>query len=200
MVINNATLSIITFFVTDPTKSYNIREIAKKTGINYRLIYNAALLLEKEKFLQIKNVGNIRVCSFIPKGNLSLSVYAEAERTQEFLEKNVAIKIVKEEVDKKMRTVYDTVLIFGSYAKGKQKQNSDIDLLCVIPEHLKREQYEEHIHSIFKLLHYKVDVNVMTEIEFIAAKEEKGINIAKESISNHIILRGAEQFHYLLAK
>ncbi len=200
MVINNASLQVVKLFVADPTASYNIREIAKKTRVNYRLVHDAVLLLEKENFLQIKKVGNIKLCSFIPGGNKTLSIYAETERTQEVLNKNLVVNILKQEVDKKMVTVYDTMLIFGSYAKGKQKQNSDIDLLCIIPEHLKREQYEEHLQSIFKLLHYKVDVNVMTEIEFIAAKEEKGINIAKESISNHIILRGAEQFHYLLAK
>lgn len=200
MVINNASLQVVKLFVADPAASYNIREIAKKTRVNYRLVHDAVFLLEKEKFLQIKNVGNIKLCSFIPGGNKALSIYAETERTQEFLNKNFAVNIIKQEVDKKMRTVYDTILIFGSYAKGKQKQNSDIDILCIIPEHLKREHYEKHVLSIFRLLHYKVDVNVMTEIEFIAAKKENGINIAKESISNHIILRGAEQFHYLLAK
>ena len=47
MVITNAASAIIKLFVADPTKAYNIREIAKNTNINYRLIYNAVLVLER---------------------------------------------------------------------------------------------------------------------------------------------------------
>ncbi|MBI5002706.1 nucleotidyltransferase domain-containing protein [Candidatus Woesearchaeota archaeon] len=200
MVITNAASEIIKFFVADPTKAYNIREIAKNTGINYRLIYNAVLALEKENFLEIKNVGNIRLCSFISAGNIPLCTYAEAERTKKVLEKNVAINIIKQEIDKKTNTVYDTIIVFGSYAREKQKTESDVDILCIIPEGKKREQYEQEMHSILKILHYKIDVNVLTEKEFIDGKKEQTINIIKEVIPNHIILRGAEQFHYLLGK
>ena len=200
MVITNAASAIIKLFVADPTKGYNISEIAKNTCINYRLIYNAVLVLEKERFLEIRNVGNIRVCSFISAGNIPLCTYAEAERTKNSLEKNVAINIIKKEIDKKTNTVYDTILIFGSYGKGQQRTNSDIDLLCIIPEGKRKEQYEQEMHSILKLLHYKIDVNILTEKEFIDGKKEQTINIIKEVIQNHIILRGAEQFHYLLGK
>ena|SRR3989338_7606411 len=200
MVITNAASEIIKLFVADPTKAYNISEIAKNTCINYRLIYNAVLVLEKERFLEIRNVGNIRVCSFIYAGNIPLCTYAEAERTKNSLEKNVALNIIKQEIDKKTNTVYDTILIFGSYGKDKQRTNSDIDLLCIIPEGKRREQYEQEMHSILKLLHYKIDVNILTEKEFINGKKEQTMNIIKEVIPNHIILRGAEQFHYLLGK
>ena len=72
--------------------------------------------------------------------------------------------------------------------------------MCIIPEGKRKEQYEQEMHSILKLLHYKIDVNILTEKEFIDGKKEQTINIIKEVIQNHIILRGAEQFHYLLGK
>lgn len=200
MVITKNILVIMKLFVTDPDKEYNISEIAKKTKINYRLAYETVIALEKQKILQIKTVGNTRLCRLVSGACIPLYAYAEAERAREFLEKHVSIKIIKDELEKKKRTVYDSVIVFGSYVKGIQSKKSDIDLLFIIPSQIKKEVYEQEIQTILQLLDYKIDINILTEKEFVEVKKEQALNIVQEVISNHIILGGAEQFHYLLAK
>ncbi|MBS1266860.1 MAG: hypothetical protein MAG795_00829 [Candidatus Woesearchaeota archaeon] len=91
-------------------------------------------------------------------------------------------------------------ILFGSYVKGRNTEDSDIDLLFVIPDTEKTEDFENKIDSIFSLINYDWDINIITQQSFSELKRGKNLNVVKEVINNHIILTGGEHYFRLLTK
>ena len=91
------------------------------------------------------------------------------------------------------------ILLRRSYAKGKQTKNSDIDLLFIVPDGKNIEQFKNKIENNLKILSYKIDINVISESDFINLKSEQNINIHNQIVNNHIILYGAENYYRLIS-
>ncbi len=101
------------------------------------------------------------------------------------------------------------VIIFGSYAKGRQTKDSDLDVLVIygLPSliNLSQEQstkYQEDIkHSMIGILKKSelrggpkinsIIVSINEHKEMILNKE---VNVAKETLLNHIILKGFSEY------
>jgi predicted nucleotidyltransferase len=91
----------------------------------------------------------------------------------------------------KTGTSFFVMLLFGSYAKGRQTKTSDIDLMFITNE----KDFERKITDIISLLPLKTHILVFTEEEFIRMKDAKKPNVIKEAIDNSIILYGIEEYH-----
>ena len=101
-------------------------------------------------------------------------------------------------------------MIFGSYAKGTQHKNSDLDLLVIydVPDVVKNwgeEQKENYIRDtkksitgILKTSQLRGSPNINPII--VSSDEHKNMiinnedNVAKESLLNHIILKGYHEY------
>lgn len=55
------------------------------------------------------------------------------------------------------------VILFGSAARGTQHDNSDLDILVVVPNGTHRRQTAQNIYRSFVGLGYAVDIVVVTE-------------------------------------
>ena len=108
-----------------------IRGISKKIKSDYRITYTAAQRLLKRHVLLSKTIGKSTLCEL----NISyygIEIYkAESERKQALL-KNKSLMQLYKEIMEKTRTSFLIFLIFGSYAKGLENENSDIDIALAI--------------------------------------------------------------------
>lgn len=186
-------------FLQDPTKEYNIREISKKAKINYRLAFKGAMEFGKEGVIAVNKKGMMNLCRINLSADIPLYTYIEGLRRNLLQKRHAKIKVILHELEQ-ISTYYFTALIFGSYAAGKERKNSDLDLLFIVPEQVDTEKFDAEIKSRLGQLSYRLDINVISEKGFLILKKEKKLNIAQEVVPNHILLRGAEAYYQLIAQ
>jgi predicted nucleotidyltransferase len=196
--INTTTIAILKLFLSNPTKEYTISELSRITQINYRLIYEQVMRYEKDGTLSIKKVGQSKLCKINLSRNIGLYSFIESIRAMESVKKNPQLKVIRNALVHTSTKFY-TMVLFGSYAKGAQTKNSDIDLLFIVPHSEKTDKIKNEIEKNLELLSYKIDINVINEADFVNLKNETGINIRNQVTDNHIILYGAENYYRTIA-
>ena len=182
--VNNTDLRILSLFTKGYEKEYYIREVEKLLEVSSRTALVTLAKLEKKGILESKTKGKIKIYT-IKKSSLSREylLLTEQYKKIQFLEKNHLVNEVLEKADEFMQGI---VIIFGSYAKGIQKGDSDLDLFIV-------GAYDEKM--IKEAGHkYGLDINIKSYPLNIFEKEIRDDILLKEVIENHILIKDAEGF------
>ena len=181
-------IDIIRLFIGDKNPK-TIREISRALEKDYKIIHTAVQLLVNKSIIITETIGSSTLCRL--SNNYGIEVYtAESERRENIL-KNKNIEQINKEINTKIKTSFYILLLFGSYAKNKQKIKSDIDLMFISNE----KDFENKVSDIINLMPLKVHALTFTEEEFIRMKNNKELNIVKEGIENNIILYDIEGYY-----
>ncbi|NOQ37349.1 hypothetical protein GQ472_00545 [archaeon] len=177
-------LKILSVFTKGYDKEYYIREVEKLLSVSSRTALVTLAKLEKKGILKSKTKGNVKIYS-IKKSTISREFFLLAEQYKriQFLEENHLIKEVLEKADEFMQGI---VIVFGSFAKGIQKDDSDLDLFIV------GKFDEDRIKEIGKK--YGVDINIKSYPMKIFEKEIHDDILLKEVTGNHILIKDTEGF------
>ena len=182
-------LKIIKLFLEDK-RAKTIREIAKQINADYRITHTAVQRLIDKEIVKAQTIGKGSICQ-LNNSYYGVEIYeAENERREAKL-KNKNINQLYKEIVTKVHTNLFVLLLFGSYAKGKQTISSDIDLMFIS----NRRDFENRVSSILSLLPLKTHALVFTEEEFIRMKDSKQSNVVQEAMQNNIILYGIESYY-----
>ncbi len=176
---------IINYLGKNLGRGYTMHELSMLVHIPYASFYRTIQKIEdvlniqvigKSKVLKL-NVGNPIIKSHL--------IVASDEEKKEFLAKQPIIKKIVNDFDTK-----DIVVLFGSYAKGKQTEKSDIDIIIINKDGKKTLSF-----SKYELL-YKKKINpvFLTKSEFKKMLKDKEENVGKQALKNHIILNNPENF------
>jgi predicted nucleotidyltransferase len=127
--VNDTEMNVLGLFTKGYDKEYYIREVEKLLGVSSRTALVTLSRLEKKGILESKFKGKTKTYR-IKKTVLSREYFLLTEQYKkiQFLEDNPLIKEVMEKSDEFMEGM---AVIFGSYAKGRQKEGSDLDLFVV---------------------------------------------------------------------
>lgn len=187
MLLNELVLAVIEEFLGNYTGSFTGSYIAKKKSLNQKSVSNALNKLEDEGFLKSKTVGKNKEFS-LNLDNLesvkNFVVAAEHLRTANFLKKN---PMIKEIVIKTKNTFYGIVVVFGSYAKGIQKKDSDLDVFVA------GSYNKDAVQKISELYNLHISVKNCPTSALKRALRKRDI-LLTEVIKNHVIISGAEEF------
>ncbi len=166
-------------------ESYTMHELSKLLNIPYASFYRT--IQGMNDLLTIKTVGKSKIITLNSKNPVIKShlVIASDEEKKEFLRKQPIIKKLKEELDTK-----SIVFVFGSYAKGKETEKSDIDIL-IINKGGKKDLSFSKYEFLFKK---KINPIFISIKEFKKMLKDKEENVGKQALKNHIILINEEQF------
>jgi predicted nucleotidyltransferase len=86
--------------------------------------------------------------------------------------------ILKETVQRILSVVKPTkVMLFGSAARGEMHENSDIDMLVIVPSGLHRRKTAQKIYRNLIGLGFAADIIVVTEDDIEQFKNHQGIII-----------------------
>ena len=182
--VNNIDLRILGLFTKGYDKGFYIREVERFLKVSSRTALRTMAKLEKIGILESKKRGKIKTYS-IRKTTLSREFFLLAEQYKkiQFLEENQLIKEVLEKADAFMKGI---VIVFGSYAKGTQKEDSDLDLFIV------GTYDEKEIKNAGKK--YGIDINIKSYPLPLFEKEIHDDILLKEINENHILIKDAEGF------
>ena len=166
-------------------KGYTMHELSRNLNIPYASFYRTVQQLKD--LLLIEPVGKSKVLKLnmnnpVVKAHLTI---ASDEEKKEYLEKQPILKKITGELGTK-----DIVVLFGSYAKGKQTEKSDIDILIINKDGKKSISF-----SKYELL-YKQKINpiFVTRKEFEKMLSDKEENVGKQALKSHIVLNNPEAF------
>ncbi len=177
-------LKILSLFTRGFNREYYIREVHKLTGVSPR---TAQIVLED---LKSKGVIESEI-----KGKIKVYHIRKSETARDYLilteqyKKIVFLssyRVIREIIEKILPYIHGIALIFGSYAKYKAKEDSDLDMLIVGSC-----DYDK-IEKIAKL--YGIEVQIKSYPFEIFKKNISLDYLIKEALKDHIVITGVEKF------
>lgn len=178
---------ILKLLLENKDELLSIRTISQKCEINYKSAYNAIESLKEEKLIEIKTSQKTKFCNLT--NNFSPLLYkVEYDRKEEFVQKNKLRPLLNtlENIQKEHVT-----LLFGSFAKGTQNKNSDVDLLIIT-------DYEKEINQELNILPLDIHTTFITINEFLMMAKSKEFSVVREALKRNIILVGIDNYYRLL--
>ena len=172
---NNLDLEIVWVLLKNKTR---LREIARTLNESHSTILRKINELLKENVLDYNKEGKNKV--FFIKDNLKAENYvysAEIDKLNQLLKKHPKLSIIFEDI--KNNFSRGMIILFGSYAKGNPKSDSDIDIYL--------ETNDNKLKNKIKEINYKLRIKI--------GKFDTKSLLIKEIIKNHIIIRGLENFY-----
>ena len=206
MVKESTIAKIITAFMPELVGEFNINELAKKAAISYDAAYRHIKALVEKDILKQRQVGKAVVCS-LNLSNIMARKYLEKisiSKTEEFLEKDVVLKKMLSELIENLKKAAPNellcVVLFGSYARGEQKEHSDIDILIISSTFDVRDQIERECGGIEHRHGKDIASLITTASEFVKMLKSKNRMVAHEVQQDGIILYGFEKYFSLLSE
>lgn len=189
--------AILKLFASRITEQFTIREIAKGLGQNYSIVYSAVQKLCRNHLL-IKDKH--KTLSLNCKRNYQVLAHIEHLRAEEFLRKNKDIALFADETARTTDLGFYILLLFGSYAEGRQTRNSDIDILMVVENLKDVEKTELQLRNISEK-YGNVDCHVVSRESVREMISKRGkLNVVNESLNKHVIFFGAESYYRMIAE
>ena len=193
--LTNLEIRLLNFFIEHIKEEFGIREISRLTKIEYKSIHSTIKKLAKKEVLLKQRRANVDLCSLNLKDDLTSVLFVEMIRKRTFLLKHKNLERFFVNVLEKTKEIYFTLVIFGSFAKDKERKNSDLDLLIIAPARDIAEEIQRIINSEAFLLKRNIQSILLDEKEFISNLSDKKLNVVVEAFKNHIIITGIESFY-----
>ncbi len=197
--LTNSQLKIFEPLTRNMLKEYSIKEI--KEGCSEKSNNAIALALEKfkeENIVKERRVGRSLLYTLNVDNDLVFN-YIQWINTKK-LPKSVlrAIERIKEDVEK--HTSFFSVVVFGSYATGKQTKDSDLDVAVFIEEENKRKVIESAIKSSELKTPLQIHGHVISKEEFLEMLKVDEENLGKQIARKHLSIYNSNIFYSLLKK
>ncbi|MBU4369287.1 nucleotidyltransferase domain-containing protein [Patescibacteria group bacterium] len=153
---SNTRIKLLTLFFTNQGKDFYLREIEKLIKENITSIRRELISLKKIGLFSEYLRGNNKYY----KLNKDFPLYSELKN---IIFKTTGIKGILERTLKKIKNI-KLSFIYGSYAKGVEKEKSDIDLMIIgSPNYT---QTLKSLKNIEKKLNREIDFIIYSEEEF----------------------------------
>ncbi|MFT4308926.1 MAG: nucleotidyltransferase domain-containing protein [Candidatus Woesearchaeota archaeon] len=172
---NNIALDIIELLVV---KDLHLRAISRTLSYNPSTVLSKLNSLMEDNILDYRREGKNKIF-FLKKNQWTKNylVQMECHKALKFFRKKQEFSVIFEEI--LMKTDAQLVLLFGSYAKGTEKGNSDIDIYA----NTKNIRDVKEIRSI----HARIRATI--------GELQKDTELFNEIMNNHIVIRGAEKLY-----
>lgn len=171
MLIPEGRKKILEVFMANPSKEIHLREAARLSKVSLTNVDNSLRLFVQESMFKKREVSNMTF--FQPNLDnetlLKMFEFLELQRREDFYDKNKKIarllkKYTQDIVDLSNGRI-QSVILFGSVARGEWTKESDIDMLAVVAEK------EDGIVSVLRKA--KKDAESLLEVNAIMTTREK---------------------------
>lgn len=116
-------VEILSVFLMNPERELYVREVERLTGEDYKNVSMELRNLKEIGLLSSRNEGNLKYFSL----NKEFVIYEELKSI--FMKTKGAVGILREAVSTKRHIDY--AFIYGSFATGEERAESDIDVMVI---------------------------------------------------------------------
>jgi len=178
-----------------------IKDLMKRTDYSYERVNTSLKSLVEKKIVNEKKMGKTLVYSINFNNFYSEVSYKPymLEREIDFIKRHKikydAIKAIIES------NKFVIVILFGSYSKGTEREESDLDLICVPIGYSKKdkEEAERFIGSLRYNYNFKISPVVIPLHDFPNIKRDNKA-LWKDLVNFGIVFKGDDFFYYLAYK
>ncbi len=167
---------VLRLFFEEPSTLFYVREVARLLSINATTASKYLKVLSEEDFLVCKEeLGHL-----LFRARTDSYKYKDAKifYNMSKIRKSGLIEYLEKELH-----YPETVILFGSCAKGENDKNSDIDIFII-----SREKKDPNMHRFEKILNAKIQLFIKTKDDFKKLQKENK-NLANSFI-NGIVIKG----------
>lgn len=198
MILNKQELAVLNAFRNNLNKSLSIAEIqkiSKKASKAY--VFNTLKKLEGNGLLERKMIGTSS--AYMAKFCQGTLKYFSLLDMEDFEKSDIPGKVVQKLAAElnPMKIPY-CLMIFGSHAKGKATEKSDIDIAILVGGDTERRAFEPVAESVSMREIVPMHIEIITTLEFFEMLLSKEANLGKEIAHNHIIVSGNEIYYQLI--
>jgi predicted nucleotidyltransferase len=203
--LSRTAIAILNGLVSDLSKEYTVRGLAKRIGQSYRITYETTQKLAKNGRVILEKRGNHNACRLNMSKDLQDLAFIESLRAEEFLKAKADLRFLVSSILSKISAVlpYFTLILFGSHVKGTAGPKSDLDILLIIPYRTFQRPVENELASIARTSTTGLHELIVSSEQFasmLSTKRGKSQpNVATETLESHIIPYGAEAFFSLVS-
>jgi len=182
--ITENSIRTIALFTNGFDKDYYVREVNRILEISPRTAQLILEDLEKKGIIVSEVRGKIKTYKLnMSEQTRRYLLLAEHYKTISFFNKQ---RLIKETIDKIKPYIKGIGIIFGSYAKGLEKKESDIDILVV------GKCNEPEINRISGV--YGKEISIKIYPPRIFSKNIRKDILLREVMESHIVFLGVEEF------
>jgi len=183
-------------FVKEPWREFTLTEIKSISKNNsHHYVFEALKKFTVLGLLTEKKKGNTNLYTLNIQNKdfyylIITEYFIKAQRT-DLPFQNI------QQITRKIKNFFYILIIGGSYAEGKQKPTSDLDIAFIIPNTDSKKPYQVALKE-GELMVPEIHGYVFTDEEFSQMLTNKEFNYGKELARKHLIYYGAEQYYKIL--
>jgi predicted nucleotidyltransferase len=189
-------ISIFEAFLKKPYKELTFREIKEfsKEKSNSS-IQNAIAKYLKEELVKKREISNIILYSVNLENNLIFSYFDILANGKLPNPVKKSLEIIKKELSD---IEFLSLAVFGSYAEGKQKENSDLDIAIFANSEEDKKNCELSIKSAELKSLLRLDVHVITKEEMLQMLKDRYENLGKQIAYKHLAIQNPRIFYSII--
>ncbi len=184
-------LTLFGVFKKDLFASLTFKQIKEESKQKSNNIVQIALKeFKKQDLVKTEITGDVTTYSLNPNNNLTLS-YLNLINDLEVQKRKFPREILSE-VQKKIskQTNFFILIVFGSYAKNKATEKSDLDIAVIIESEQTKKEVTPLIETVKRREIKPIDYHIFTRNEFIEMLKVDIENVGKQIYKNNIIYYG----------
>lgn len=190
---------IVGNLLSNPLESKSLHQVAIDTKLSYVTVHKVAPRLLQRQLIKIKKKGKANLISvdleYADIGSLSSAMVYQRKI---ILRKYLQLLLLIREIEVTLSGKFYILLLFGSYAKGEARQDSDLDFLFLIPDAEKKGLYLEKINKTLELYpKIKKDFKVISISDFREMLPQK-YTVGRSAFEQSVVLFGTEPYYAMV--
>jgi len=194
-------LNILSVFKNDLFASFTFKQIKEKSRQKSNNVVQIALKeFKKQDLVKTKLTGNITTYSLNLDNNLTVS-YLNIVNNLEIQTKKFPkeiISVIQKKISK--QTNFFILIVFGSYAKNKAVEKSDLDIAVIVDSEQIKKEITPFLETIKRREIKPIDYHIFTSNEFLEMLKADIENIGKQIYKNNIICYGYIEYLNLIKR
>ena len=189
-------IKIFEAFLRKPYQELTYKEIKdySKEKSN-SIIQKAVVKFLVENLIKKRAVGNILLYSLNLENSVVFAYFDILIKEKISNLVKSSLKIIREELS---NTEFVSVVIFGSYAEGKQKEKSDLDIAILVNSAEDKRNCELSMKSAELKSILKIDAHIITKDEMLQMLKDKHENLGKQIAFKHLAVHNPMIFYSIL--
>jgi predicted nucleotidyltransferase len=195
--ISEKQLKIFEIFAKKPFAEYTRKEVkAKSKEKSNNALALAINLLKKEEVLIEKKIGRSGLLNLNLENDATYYYIAISNNNRISNNIRPALEELKKEISEE--TPFYSIAIFGSYAVGEQKKDSDLDIAILIDNENIRKKIVALTNSAKLKSTLEMDIHVIPRSEMIEMLMNKEENLGKQIARKHLTIYNHRIFYEII--
>lgn len=192
-------LNILMVFKKDIFTSLTFKQIKEQSKQKSNNIVQVALKeFQMQNIVKTKKTGNVTTYQLNLDNNLTLN-YLNLLNGLEINKKKFPKEIIQEIQEKISKyTEFFILILFGSYAKGKATEKSDLDIAVIVESKETKKQITPYLETIKRREIKPIDYHIFTRNEFLEMLKADYENVGKQIYKNNIVYYGFIEYYNIM--